>query len=135
MIPGLSATARFALDSMNGLHDGGGEVRVSGLPQSAGPTVVKLKDPLADVEALVEKLDDNTGRRPPNTWLARNRSGSLSSDRSRVPVIEGRRCCFQTIEGINRRMHLLPVPSPIFKCSCGAEYRVEMRIREERKHL
>jgi len=137
MFDRLSPSSKAALESLGGPSvERGSYERDGGLPRAAGPTVVKIKDPLQDVEKALETLDEVRGKRPPSTWLQRNRGGGVGADMARVPVFEGRRCCLATIQAFERTLHTHTVlPTPEFQCEgCGSTYRVEMRVREERRH-
>lgn len=101
-------------------------------PKAAGPTIVLVEDPHRDAQTVSDSLDEFLLGPKPNRWLQRYSKRGLQRTEE-GPVIEGRRCCVQLALRLNRRLHVLRLPST-HTCECGAVWRVEMRVREERRH-
>ena len=132
MLPSSSGSNRL-LEIMLGANDSAAERFRA--PMAAGPTLVKVSDPLQDVEDFVELLDEATpeGRRR-NRWLRNRKGRGVAVDgRGRVTV-EGRPCCTDLAQRIDKSLPYLPIPSDHVCPGCGTTFRIEMRVREERRH-
>ena len=108
--------------------------RIVPLPKAMGPTLVKIADPTADAEMVVELLDEATreGKRR-NRYLQRRKQEGLLLDEDNAITYGGRACCGALVVEINARLHVLAIPSE-YTCTCGAVYRVQNTPREERRH-
>jgi len=104
------------------------------LPKSSSPTLVKVRDPVEDVEAVVElEMESNHYGRKANRLL-RKRGSMIGVDEEGRPTLDGRRCCLQLALSIDRKLHRIKMPAE-FTCDCGTVWRVESRVREERHHV
>lgn len=104
-------------------------------PRAMSPTLVKLSDPLEETEAIVEQLmeADPEGRKI-NRILRRRRNHRTTFNRDGEALVFGRRCCAVLAQKLDRQLHRLHLPAR-FTCECGTVYSVEMRTREERRHV
>lgn len=103
-------------------------------PKAAGPTLVKVEDPMVPVDQVVELLDEGTKYgRIANAWLRRNGQRRLAQDPTGQVALEGRTCCMALARRIDRDLHRIRPPAD-FRCDgCGALWRVEIRVREDRR--
>jgi hypothetical protein len=105
-------------------------------PQAAAPTLIKVEDPLEDVDAIVARQMDGdpVGRRA--NRVLRRRGGAKQVGRlpDGTPTLDGRECCARLAADINRCLHRLTMPAE-YRCECGTVWRVENRVREERRHV
>ena len=103
-------------------------------PKSASPTIVKVRDPVEDVEAIVEaQMESYDQGRKANRRL-RRRERVLGLDEQGRPALHGRHCCFELARSIDRQLHRIKMPSD-FTCEGGTVWRVETRVSEERHHV
>lgn len=106
-------------------------------PMAMGPTIVRVDDPAADVEEVVEAMDlDTPGGRYASKHLKKGKARTgLGYDKATgTATFGGRACCLTLARSIDRRLHSLPMPSEHQCPECGTRWRVEMRVREERRH-
>lgn len=105
------------------------------VPVAMGPTLVKVENPLEDIEDIVERLDEasEVGRRR-NKWLARRR-GTMAVGRNRAGelTLDGRTCCYLTARALSTALPHLQLPYR-HTCSCGVVWGLEVQVREERRH-
>lgn len=104
---------------------------------SSAPTLILIEDPLGDVETVLGRSYDEehgqSSRKAPNGWLAKRGWSGLTRHND-IVKIQGRGCCIELAKGLDRRMHVMEIPSRHVCPGCGATWAVEMRAREERKH-
>ncbi len=96
------------------------------------PTVVKLEDPLRDVDATLELLNDGeVPERRARSWMQRHRSTQNRVERrdSGLPVFEGRSCCFEHFRQLQRQLAMLRLPYDTECPQCHARYRIELQMR------
>jgi hypothetical protein len=115
-------------------------------PQSMGPTLIIVSEPMRVAEDVVKNLYDpeGAGKPPPNGWLQRQRRRGLlagagvedAGARLSKPQAEinGRACCMVLIGQLDRQLAMLQLPSTHTCSTCGTVYRIEMRVREARDH-
>lgn len=116
------------------LGTGGGNSQVRDLPNAVGPTLVKVEDPLVDLDRVVELLDEGTHHgRIANSWLRRRSNRRLSRTANGDAALEGRPCCMTLARQIDRELFRIELPKD-YRCdSCGTLWRVEIRVREDRR--
>lgn len=110
-----------------------------GPPASSSPTMFVVEDPVTDVEEeLLRYVDENPDARRDDARIARRlremASAGVQLDVEGVPVLNGRRCCFELSRELDAKMHRLVLPSEHLCPGCGTRWRVETRVREERQH-
>lgn len=104
------------------------------MPRAASPTLIKVRDPVEDIEALVEaQMDGYEDGRRANKRI-RKRERPIGVDTEGRPALHGRHCCFLLARQIDRKLHRIKMPSD-FTCECGTVWRVESRVSEERHHV
>ena len=132
MLIGSAGSGKLYDDIVAQSHAG---VADRGLPLSMGPTMVKLHDPVEDVEDVVRLLDEATpeGRRR-NRWLQRrDRSGTIVDAKGR-PTVDGRACCSALARSIDRSLHYMR-PGVTMVCpGCKTTWVIQILVREERRH-
>jgi hypothetical protein len=104
-------------------------------PKAAGPTFVKIEDPMVPVDQVVELLDEGTKYgRIANAWLRRKGNRRLARDaETGAMALEGRVCCMELARRVDRELARITPPKD-FRCDvCGALWRVEVRVREDRR--
>lgn len=106
------------------------------------PTMVLLNDPLGDVEPFLDSLgggpDDGSDGGPrqaaqPNRWMQEyvgSRGGDLNE--SALPILNGRRCCYDLSRRLERQLHHMRLPARR-TCSCGATWSIEMAVRPDQR--
>lgn len=95
------------------------------------PTVRKLDAPIEDIEDVVSVLDagEVQGVRRSKLMERYLRPRAVDTTESGLVVFEGRRCCLETMAGIQRQIHLLSLPYPFCCDTCGTTYVVESQMR------
>ncbi len=131
----LSPGSRSMLESLlrPDYDEGEARIRTDSPLASMAPTIVCIKDPITDIEAIVERLDDLKGRRPPHTWLQKQQGHALGATEGGVPTYEGRACCLSFVLEVGRMRHV-KIGSEHTCPQCGAQFRMEMRARELRQN-
>lgn len=95
------------------------------------PTVRKLDAPIEDIEDVVSVLDagEVQGVRRSKLMERYLRPRAVDTTESGLVVFEGRRCCLETMAGVQRQLHHLSLPYP-FQCdTCGTTYVIESQMR------
>ncbi len=134
MRPRLSVSSRRAYSGITG-HQFIDE-QPQGQPTLAtGPTLRRIDGPDEVVETAVAILDEATmGGRARNRYLSRARQRRLGMDAEGKLVLEGRGCCLELAQQLDREMHRLVLPVRRVCPGCGTTWAVEMAPREERRH-
>jgi hypothetical protein len=136
-MPHISEAAARTLRALLGQEVTDDPVGALMLPTAAGPTLVKVQDPVDLVETALARLDEEENLGPqPNEWLERmkHRRGLHPDADRRMILYDGRECCLRFAEALNARLHNLAIPSEHTCPGCGAVYRIEIRTREARHH-
>lgn len=130
---------RRALERCGALHPHVMPDDRRGAPSSTSPTMFVVEDPVTDVEEeLLRYTDENPDARRDDARVARRlremANAGVQLDAEGVPVLNGRRCCFELSRELDGKMHRLALPSEHLCPGCGTRWRVETRVREERHH-
>jgi len=123
----LSDASRRQLQSLEAPR-GASDTRIT--KAQSRPVAVQVEDPLSDLMALANVIQDGPVERPPNAWLKAQRQGAAGLGR-RVPTVDGRLCCVLFLQTLDRRLHLLSLPSRHECPECGTTWSVEQRVKGE----
>lgn len=98
------------------------------------PTATLIDDPMRPVEEFVNMFADanlDTNQRPPNSWLKkqRGRGGHVRQRTSGVLVYDGRRCCMEHLDEVNRTVHKRTLPFETICPKCRATFEIDQRVR------
>lgn len=129
----ITGSSRRMFDFLTGRHMQQDVERLEP-PASAGPTLVKIRDPYVDLDAVMELLEETSpdGRKA-NSWLKRKKR-RLALDEDGKVCLEGRHCCFLLSQKIDRKLHRITLGDQ-FECEeCGTIWAVHTQVREQRQH-
>jgi hypothetical protein len=132
----LSASSQQRYNEIMGIG-GQREAGPGGLfPRALGPTIVKVRDPMEPFEELAEQImeGDPEGRKA-NRRLRKRQHQRVSTDEHGNGLLYGKRCCFEAVQVLNKELERLHLPWPFVCGQCGTVYSIEMRTREERRHV
>lgn len=102
---------------------------------SAAATMIKVEDPFPDLDEVVEAYDEITPEgRVANSWLRRHKR-RLGFTEDRKLALEGCVGCVELGRAIDRQISRIRLPSEHECPECGTKWRVEMQVREERRHV
>ncbi len=139
-VPPMSLSSSRLLSKILG-HTSDDDLALMEPPRAAGPTLVRVEGP-GDVEgeivdALLDALDEDvpeSRRLRRRLRQAERRTSLLGMDAQGRPTVDGRRCCYTLAQDLDRKLFQVK-PEDVFKCSgCGAIWRIDNLVREERKH-
>lgn len=117
----LSESSSRALQGILGRE----EAPAQNAPAQITYTLVKVRDPLEDIEALVDAMDAPQHRRRPNSWLRKQRGGGHTG----ISATIGRRCCLSMTLGLEHRLTVLPLGGEHTCPECGTVWRLDLALK------
>lgn len=132
----MTPSSQSAYDAMMGRDRPREKDAYGTLPRSIAPTIVKVADPIEPFEELAEQLmEAEPEGRKANRMLRKRQHERVSRDETGKLLLYGKACCGDAVMTLNRELDRLQLPYH-FKCGkCGTLFVIEMRTREERRHV